>query len=87
MVTVPLVVKISNCHNRCYVVVRNMVGLRAFDTIHQEGQRRFMESLSSYACQFLGQLSRPKVERISGLSPTICIDQKKVSVDEVDWLK
>ena len=51
----------------------------AFDTIHQEGQRRFMESLSSYARQFMGQMNRPKVDRIVGLSPTICIDQKTVN--------
>ena len=51
----------------------------AFDTIHQEGQRRFMESLSSYARQFMGQMTRPKVDRITGLSPTICIDQKTVN--------
>jgi excinuclease ABC subunit A len=51
----------------------------AFDTIHKEGQRRFMESLSAYARQFLGQMERPKVETIDGLSPTVCIDQKTVN--------
>jgi len=48
----------------------------AFDTIYAEGQRRYMESLSSYARQFLGQLSKPKVDFIDGLSPAISIDQK-----------
>ena len=48
----------------------------AFDTIYAEGQRRYMESLSSYARQFLGQMEKPNVERIDGLSPAISIDQK-----------
>lgn len=51
----------------------------AFDTIFQEGQRRFMDSLSAYARQFLGQLHRPEVDHIEGLSPTLCIDQKTVN--------
>ncbi len=51
----------------------------AFDTIYQEGQRRFMESLSSYARQFLGSMEKPRVERVEGLSPTLCIDQKTVN--------
>ena len=51
----------------------------AFDTIYQEGQRRFMESLSSYARQFLGQMEKPRVERVDGLSPTLSIDQKTVN--------
>jgi excinuclease ABC subunit A len=51
----------------------------AFDTIYQEGQRRFVESLSSYARQFLGQTEKPRVEHIEGLSPTISIDQKTVN--------
>jgi excinuclease ABC subunit A len=51
----------------------------AFDTIHQEGQRRFLESLSAYARQFLGQMERPKADAIEGLSPTVCIDQKTVN--------
>ena len=51
----------------------------AFDTIYQEGQRRFMESLSSYARQFLGQMERPRVERVDGVSPTLSIDQKTVN--------
>ena len=50
-----------------------------FDTIHQEGQRRFLESLSSYARQFLGQMKRPNVDSVEGLSPTLCIDQKTVN--------
>ena len=48
----------------------------AFDTIYAEGQRRYMESLSSYARQFLGQMEKPNVEKIEGLSPAISIDQK-----------
>ena len=48
----------------------------AFDTIFAEGQRRYMESLSSYARQFLGQMSKPDVDSIEGLSPAISIDQK-----------
>ena len=46
----------------------------AFDTIYAEGQRRYMESLSSYARQFLGQMEKPNVEKIEGLSPAISID-------------
>ena len=48
----------------------------AFDTIYAEGQRRYMESLSSYARMFLGQMEKPNVESISGLPPAISIDQK-----------
>src|SRR5699024_7446106 len=48
----------------------------AFDTIYAEGQRRYIESLSSYARQFLGQMDKPDVEYIEGLSPSISIDQK-----------
>ncbi len=48
----------------------------AFDTIFAEGQRRYIESLSSYARQFLGQMNKPVVESIDGLSPAISIDQK-----------
>ena len=51
----------------------------AFDTIYAEGQRRYVESLSSYARQFLGQMEKPNVEYIEGLSPAISIDQKKTS--------
>lgn len=48
----------------------------AFDTIYAEGQRRYVESLSSYARMFLGQMDKPNVESIEGLSPAISIDQK-----------
>ena len=51
----------------------------AFDTIYAEGQRRYVESLSSYARQFLGQMEKPNVEYIEGLSPAISIDQKTTS--------
>jgi excinuclease ABC subunit A len=53
----------------------------AFDTLFAEGQRRYIESLSSYARQFLGQMERPKVEHISGLSPTVAIEQKSASTN------
>src|SRR3954462_11141284 len=48
----------------------------AFDTIYAEGQRRYVESLSAYARQFLGQMDKPDVDHIEGLSPAISIDQK-----------
>ena len=51
----------------------------AFDTIYAEGQRRYVESLSSYARQFLGQMEKPDVDHIEGLSPAISIDQKTTS--------
>lgn len=51
----------------------------AFDTIYAEGQRRYMESLSSYARMFLGQMEKPQVESIEGLSPAISIDQKSTN--------
>src|SRR5687768_7105253 len=51
----------------------------AFDTIYAEGQRRYVESLSSYARQFLGQMDKPDVDHIEGLSPAISIDQKGAS--------
>lgn len=51
----------------------------AFDTIYAEGQRRYVESLSAYARQFLGQMEKPNVEYIEGLSPAISIDQKTTS--------
>jgi excinuclease ABC subunit A len=51
----------------------------AFDTLYAEGQRRYVESLSAYARQFLGRLDRPAVERLRGLSPTIAIEQKTAS--------
>ena len=53
----------------------------AFDTIFAEGQRRYIESLSSYARQFLGQMQKPDVDKIEGLSPTISIDQKTTSTN------
>ncbi|MBN2499336.1 MAG: excinuclease ABC subunit UvrA, partial [Anaerolineales bacterium] len=51
----------------------------AFDTIYAEGQRRYVESLSSYARQFLGQMDKPQVDQITGLSPSIAIEQKTIS--------
>ncbi|MBQ5369197.1 MAG: excinuclease ABC subunit UvrA, partial [Peptococcaceae bacterium] len=51
----------------------------AFDTIYAEGQRRYMESLSSYARMFLGQMDKPDVDYIEGLSPAVSIDQKTTS--------
>ena len=51
----------------------------AFDTIYAEGQRRYIESLSAYARQFLGQMDKPDVDYIEGLSPAISIDQKTTS--------
>src|SRR5699024_7557235 len=51
----------------------------AFDTIYAEGQRRYVESLSAYARQFLGQMDKPDVDMIEGLSPAISIDQKTTS--------
>ena len=51
----------------------------AFDTIYAEGQRRYVESLSSYARMFLGQMEKPDVDLIDGLSPAISIDQKTTS--------
>ncbi len=66
-----------------FVVVTGLSGSGksslAFDTIFAEGQRRYVESLSSYARQFLGQMDKPKVESIEGLSPAISIDQKTTS--------
>ena len=51
----------------------------AFDTIYAEGQRRYMESLSSYARMFLGRMDKPDVDNIEGLSPAISIDQKSTN--------
>src|SRR5919198_1984874 len=51
----------------------------ALDTIHAEGQRRYVESLSAYARQFLGQVQKPKVDHVTGLSPAISIEQKTTS--------
>ena len=50
----------------------------AFDTLYGEGQRRYVESLSSYARQFLGRIDKPKVEYIKGIAPAIAIDRKSV---------
>lgn len=67
----------------CLIVITGLSGsgksTLAFDTIYAEGQRRYVESLSSYARQFLGQMEKPNVESIEGLSPSICIDQKSTS--------
>lgn len=66
-----------------FIVITGMSGSGksslAFDTIYAEGQRRYMESLSSYARQFLDKLDKPDVESIDGLSPAISIDQKTAS--------
>ena len=66
-----------------FVVVTGLSGSgkssQAFDTIYAEGQRRYMESLSSYARQFLGQAEKPDVDKIEGLSPAISIDQKSTN--------
>ncbi len=51
----------------------------AFDTLYQEGQRRYLESLSAYARQFLGKMEKPRVEKVEGLSPTLAIDQKGIN--------
>ena len=51
----------------------------AFDTIYAEGQRKYVESLSAYARQFLGQMNKPDIDKIEGLSPAISIDQKSTS--------
>lgn len=55
----------------------------AFDTLYAEGQRRYVESLSAYARQFLGQMDKPDVDSIDGLSPAISIDQKTTSNNPV----
>ena len=66
-----------------FIVFRGLSGSGksslAFDTIYAEGQRRYVESLSSYARQFLGQMDKPEVESIEGMSPSISIDQKTTS--------
>ncbi|GMA69541.1 hypothetical protein GCM10025879_07870 [Leuconostoc litchii] len=58
----------------------------AFDTLYAEGQRRYVESLSSYARQFLGQMDKPDVDSIDGLSPAISIDQKRPLTTHVQRL-
>ena len=55
----------------------------AFDTLYAEGQRRYVESLSSYARQFLGRLDKPLVDSIAGLSPAIAIEQRTSALDLV----
>ena len=66
-----------------FVVVTGLSGSGksslAFDTIYAEGQRRYMESLSSYARQFLGQMEKPEIDSIEGLPPAISIDQKSTN--------
>ena len=57
----------------------------AFDTVYAEGHRRFVESLSSYARMFLGQMDKPDVDLIEGLSPAISIDQKTTSPEPPAW--
>ena len=52
----------------------------AFDTIYAEGQRKYVESLSAYARQFLGQMNKPDIDKIEGLSPAISIDQATIRV-------
>ncbi|MBL7917544.1 MAG: excinuclease ABC subunit UvrA, partial [Bacteroidia bacterium] len=80
----------NNLKNLSVVIPRNklvtITGLSgsgksslAFDTIYAEGQRRYIESFSSYARQFLGSLERPDVDKITGLSPVISIEQKTVN--------
>ena len=70
---------------RSFVVLTGVSGSGksslAFDTLYAEGQRRYVETLSAYARQFLGQLERPHVERIRGLSPTIAIEQKSAATN------
>ena len=51
----------------------------AFDTIHAEGQRRYLETFNAYARQFLGSMERPEVDKITGLSPVVAIEQKTTS--------
>ena len=53
----------------------------AFDTIYAEGQRRYLESFSAYARQFLGNMERPEVDKINGLSPVISIEQKTTNLN------
>ena len=65
--------------HRLHRAVRLGEASLAFDTIYAEGQRRYVESLSSYARQFLGQMDKPDVDFIEGLSPAISIDQKSAS--------
>ncbi|MEW8985535.1 MAG: excinuclease ABC subunit UvrA, partial [Bacillus sp. (in: firmicutes)] len=78
-----LIVKGARAHNLKNIDVTGLSGSGksslAFDTIYAEGQRRYVESLSAYARQFLGQMDKPDVDMIEGLSPAISIDQKTTS--------
>jgi len=78
-----LKISMLNCPATNFIVFTGLSGSGksslAFDTIYAEGQRRYVESLSSYARQFLGQMEKPDVDMISGLSPAISIDQKTTS--------
>lgn len=56
----------------------------AFDTIYSEGQRRYVESLSAYARQFISQMKKPELDSIEGLSPAISIEQKSVSKSKIN---
>ena len=58
----------------------------ALDTLYAEGQRRYVESLSSYARQFIGQMEKPKVDHITGLSPAIAIEQNLDVIKTADWI-
>ncbi len=93
MVSNKIVVKGARVHNlksldveipkNSLVVITGLSGSGktslALDTIYVEGQRRYLESLSTYARQFIGELKKPEVDNIEGLSPSIAIDQKSVS--------
>ena len=71
----------------CLIVLTGLSGSGksslAFDTLYAEGQRRYVESLSSYARQFLSMMEKPDVETIEGLSPAISIEQKSVSFTNI----
>jgi len=84
--------------HRCYhprnklVVITGVSGSGksslAFDTIYAEGQRRYVESLSAYARQFLGRMEKPDIDYIEGLSPAVSIDQKGPSKNPVPpWVR
>lgn len=81
--------KLHNLKNIDVVIPRNkftvVTGLSgsgksslAYDTLYAEGQRRYVESLSSYARQFMGKLNKPKVDYIKGISPAIAVEQKSI---------
>src|SRR3970040_713082 len=82
--------KVNNLKNVSIAIPRNkfitITGLSgsgksslAFDTLYAEGQRRYVESLSAYARQFLGRMNKPEVESIKGIAPAIAIEQKTIS--------